>query len=214
MAFCMQQHMCSLCQYLCQSYRTNGQQPRIGRSKFTPNLKTHGPYSANSCKLHGILAPSFFCLAGTLTVSLKQFCWFRTKLTSMRGGLLWLATNFKLQEIVKSLEMVRNPCIHALGEILLTVPHVDTTFAVDRPSFRALSIGIYEHMWFANGRCVQFKFVFRRRSKFHREHILAECLWLAQNSRVNTQTNQVTSCKKTIIPFRISVFKFPLLKPL
>lgn len=26
------------------------------------------------CKLHGILAPSFFCLAGTLTVSLKQFC--------------------------------------------------------------------------------------------------------------------------------------------
>ena len=83
MAFCTQQHMCSLCQYLCQTYRTNGQQPRIGCSKFTPNLKTHGPYSANSTAFWRLL---FFCLAGTLTVSLKQFCWFRTKLTSMRGG--------------------------------------------------------------------------------------------------------------------------------
>lgn len=176
MAFCMQQHMCSLCQYLGQSYRTNGQQPRIGRSKFTPNLKTHGPYSANSTHFG-----AFFFLLGRNTD-----CLFETvllipdKADIDAGGLLWLATNSKLQEIVKSLEMIRDPCIHALGEILLTVPHVDTTFAVDRPSFRALSIGIYEHMWFANGRCVQFKFVFRRRSKFHREHILAECLWLPQ----------------------------------
>ena len=104
------------------------------------------------CKLQAFW--SFFCLAGTLTVSLKQFCWFRESWHRCRKLFDWR----RIPSCKKLLKAFKWFAIPASMRWVKSFWHFHMwTPPFDRPPFRA-SIGIYEHMWFANGRCVQIKY--------------------------------------------------------